>query len=83
MSEKVQSRHNDGAPKHLHISILEEGIYEVIGQPKLSGFYALYLNSMGYISYFALDSEMATALLAAPGSAGLRAALIAKGKKVF
>lgn len=47
MSEKVQSRHTDGTPKHLHIPILEEGIYEVLGQPKLSGSYTLYLNGKG------------------------------------
>ncbi|MGY8564481.1 hypothetical protein L0938_13790 [Paracidovorax citrulli] len=83
MGEKVQSRHKDGTPKHLHIPILEEGIYEVLGQPKLSGFYALYLNSKGYISYCALDTKMATALLAGLGSGGLRAALVAMGKTVF
>ena len=83
MSEKVQSRHTDGTPKHLHIPILEEGVYEVLGQPKLSGFYALYLNEKGYMSYCALDPNMAAALLAKFGSDGLRAALVAMGKAVY
>lgn len=83
MSEKVQSRHTDGTPKHLHIPILEEGIYEVLGQPKLSGFYALYLNGKGYMSYCPLDRKAATAVLAKIGSDGLRAALVAVGKSVY
>lgn len=83
MSEKVQSRHTDGTPKHLHIPILEEGVYEVLGQPKISELYALYLNGKGYMSCCALDPNMATALLAKFGSDGLRAALVAMGEAVY
>ncbi len=83
MSEKVQSRHTDGTAKHLHIPILEEGIYEVLGQPKLSGYYAFYLNDKGYMSYCALDPKLATAVLAKIGSDGLRAALLAVGKTLY
>lgn len=34
-----------------HILIPSEGIYEIIGQPYISGLYCLYTNSKGLLSY--------------------------------
>lgn len=51
LRDKVVSQFLDKKPKVLHILIPSEGIYEVIGQPYISGLYCLYTNSKGSLSY--------------------------------
>lgn len=55
MPETVTSRHLNGAPKTLHIPIVVEGIYQLINQAKLAGWYCFYFRSTGIINYASIS----------------------------
>lgn len=84
LSERVASKHQNGKPKHLHLAVLSEGIYEVVGQPVLSGFYCFYRDSKGQLYYAPINAadRLALADAKAKGSS-YREALTALGKRVF
>jgi len=82
--ETVASRHADGKPKHLHILLPDEGVYEVFGQPHLSGSYAIYRGSNGTLYYSAISvPERAQVLQAVASGSTYRAALTTLGKSLF
>jgi len=82
MSESVTSKHPDGSPKHLHVKIQEEGIYQIFGQPTLSGFYCFYKALNGLIYYAPISEGQVKALLAA-APLDFRQALIGMNVTVF
>jgi hypothetical protein len=82
MSEKVASQHPDKTPKHLHISILTEGIYEVMGQPKLSGLYCFYKGNNGQLYYSSISqAEQQTLITQKKSGIDYRTTLLALNKK--
>lgn len=82
MKEAVTSKHPDGTPKHLHIPILEEGVYQLFGQPTLSGYYCFYKAMNGLIYYAPISQPEAKSLLE-KGLRNARQQLIEMGKPVF
>lgn len=84
MKDKVASQHPDGTPKHLHIALANEGVYEVIGQPQLSGFYAFYNGVRGTLYYAPISqAEGQQVLTAVRNGSSHRDALVALGKSLF
>ncbi len=82
MSERTASQHPDGTPKHLHIAISQEGIYEVIGQPVLSGFYCIYKGQNDHLYYSGVTkSEVATLNSQHKAGTTYRQALLSMGKQ--
>jgi hypothetical protein len=64
LSDRVASQHPDGTPKHLHIAIPSEGIYEVVGQPKLTGLYCVYTGTNGLLYHSSISSQEKVQLFA-------------------
>ncbi|MDF3982161.1 hypothetical protein P3W23_09185 [Luteibacter sp. PPL554] len=84
MRDTVASQHADKSPKHLHIEISEEGIYEVFGQPNLSGRYCFYMGSSGLLNYAPVSNAEHAALIAGKKTGvAYRQQLLAMGKRVF
>ncbi|SDW85273.1 hypothetical protein [Lysobacter enzymogenes] len=84
MKDAINSTHNDGKPKHIFIAIQDEGIYQIYGQPMLSGLYCFYTSSRGGIVYAPIAPQDQQALFNAKAAgSSYRNALIALGKKVF
>lgn len=82
--EAVASRHDGGKPKHLHIFIPDEGVYEIFGQPHLKGSYVMYRGKAGTLYYAPVSPEERKIILnrVAAGSS-YRQALAAMGKNLF
>ena len=82
MADKVASQHPDGTPKHLHIAIPNEGIYEIFGQPKLSGLYCFYKGSNAQIYYSGISLQEKQTLISNKNSGtDYKTSLKSLGKK--
>lgn len=83
--EKVVTKHADGkTPKILHITVASEEIYEVCGQPVISGLYGFYTDLKGVVWYSPISPSDRQALVAGKKAGKpFRDGLIALGKRVF
>lgn len=83
--EKVVTKHADGVtPKILHITVVSEEIYEVCGQPVISGLYCFYTDLKGVIWYSPISPSDRLALVAVKKAGkSFRDGLIDLGKRVF
>ncbi|MEI7188057.1 hypothetical protein [Dickeya dianthicola] len=57
LSDHVAVKHPDGKPKILHIPIPDEGIYQIYGQPELSGLYCVYSSIQGQLYYTKISED--------------------------
>lgn len=83
--EKVVTWHADNkTPKILHITVVSEEIYEVIGQPVVSGLYAFYTDLKGGVWYSPISPADRAALIASKKAGkSYRDSLAGLGKHVF
>ena len=82
LSEKVATKHNDGKPKILHIAIPDEGIYQIYGQPVLSGLYCIYRALNGKLYYSGISQNEKILLIAAFNTrASIRETLLGMDKR--
>lgn len=82
--EAVVGWHPDKTPKILHIAVQSEQVYEVFGQPNISGLYAFYSDPKGKIWYCPISQEERAVLKGAKKKGKtFRDALVELSKKVF
>ncbi|MBO9741524.1 hypothetical protein J7432_21625 [Xanthomonas axonopodis pv. begoniae] len=82
--ETVVGWHPDKTPKILHVAVQSEQVYEIFGQPKISGLYALYSDSKGQVWYCSISQEERAVLKEAKKKGKtFRDALLELGKNVF
>lgn len=85
LKDKVVAQFKDKTPKTLHVLIPAEGIYEIIGQPYITGLYCLYKGSKGTFNYEPISEQEKQILITLHNNGiAYRDALISLGKtKLF
>ena len=83
--EKTVAWHADKkTPKVLHITVVSEEVYEIIGQTHISGLYCCYTGLAGTVWYSQITDAHKQALFAGKKAGkSFRDTLVALGKTVF